>query len=85
MTRCTCQVYTFVIADCPIGIVIILVHPTNSLDMRNVQHYTQKLGWQLKHLIWIEDWLSCAMHVQVLSEGVLRDSSMYSDSLPGEP
>jgi hypothetical protein len=38
-----------------------------------------------KHLIGNEDWLSSVMHVQVLSQGVLLDSSVNSDSSPGWP
>jgi hypothetical protein len=38
-----------------------------------------------KHLIGNEDWLSSAMHVQVLSQCVLLDSSMNSDASPGWP
>jgi hypothetical protein len=38
-----------------------------------------------EHLIDNEDWLSSAMHVQVLSQGVLLDSYVNSDSSPGWP
>jgi len=36
-----------------------------------------------KHLIGNDDWLSSAIHVQVLSQGVLLDFSVNSDSSPG--
>jgi hypothetical protein len=36
-----------------------------------------------KYLIGNEDWLSSVMHVQVLSQGVLLDSSVNNDSSPG--
>jgi hypothetical protein len=74
-----------VIADLPIGIVIILLHQYYSLDITYLQHYTRRLGWMFKHWIGNEDWLSSAMHVQVLSQGVLFDSSVNSDSSPGWP
>jgi len=38
-----------------------------------------------KQLIGNEDWLSSAMHMQVLSQGVLLDSSLNSNSSPGWP
>jgi hypothetical protein len=38
-----------------------------------------------KQLIGNEDWLPSAMHMQVLSQGVLIDSSVNSDSSPGWP
>jgi hypothetical protein len=38
-----------------------------------------------KHLIGNEDWQSSAMHMQVLAQGVLLDSSVNSDSSPGWP
>jgi hypothetical protein len=38
-----------------------------------------------KHFIGNEDWLSFAMHLKVLSQGVLVDSSVNSDSSPGWP
>jgi len=42
-------------------------------------------GWKFKHLITNEDWVSSSMHVQVLSQVVLLDSSVNSDSSPGWP
>jgi hypothetical protein len=39
----------------------------------------------LKQLIGNEDWQSSALHVQVLSQDVLLDSSVNSDSSPGWP
>jgi len=77
------SVFTFVIADLPIGIVIILVLLNYSPDISYLQHYTRKLGWKFKHLIGNEVWQSSAMQVQVLSQGVFLDSSVNSDSSPG--
>jgi hypothetical protein len=78
------MVFTFVIADLPIGIVLNLLHQNCSPDISSLQYYSPKLGWKLKHLIGTEHCLSSAMHVQVLSEDVLFDSSVNGDSSPGE-
>jgi hypothetical protein len=40
---------------------------------------------ELKHLIGNENWLSSWMHVQVLAQSVILDSSVMSDSSPGWP
>jgi hypothetical protein len=79
------MVFTFVIADLPINIVIILLHQYYSPDISYLQHYTRRLGLIFKHLIGNEDSLSSAMHVQAHSQGVLFDSSVNSDSSPGWP
>jgi hypothetical protein len=78
-------VFTFVIADLLIGIVIIQLHQSFSPDISYLQQYTRRLGWMFKHLIGNEDWLSSAIPMQVLSQGVLHDSSVNSDSSPGWP
>jgi len=78
-------VFTFVAADFPIGIVIILLHPNNSAEICSIQHCTRRLGWRLKHFIGNEDWLSSAMHVHGLSQCGLLDSSVNSDSSAGWP
>jgi hypothetical protein len=41
-----------------------------------------KAGWEFKHLIGNENWLSSSMHMQVLPKVVLLDSSVNSDSSP---
>jgi len=58
------------------------VHPDGAIRpgrkcflLMYVQHYTRKLGWKLKRLIRNDHWLYSEMHVQVLSQGVLLDSS----------
>ena len=77
--------FTFVLADLSIGIIIILLLTNYSSDIRNLRHYTRRLGWKFKHLICNEDWLSSSMHVQVLSQVGLLDSSVNSDSSPDWP
>jgi hypothetical protein len=52
-------------------------------DISYLKHYTRRLGEKFKHLIDNEDWMSAAMHMQVLSQGGLLDSSVKSDSSPG--
>jgi hypothetical protein len=79
------SVFTSVIADLPIGIIIILLHQDYSQGFSYLHHYTRRLGWMFKHLIGNEDWLSSAMHVQVLSQGVLLGSSVNTDFSPGWP
>jgi hypothetical protein len=66
-------------------IIIILLHQNYSPDISYLQHYTQRVGWMFKYLIGNEEWQSSAMQVQVLSQGVLLDSSVNSDSSPGWP
>jgi len=77
------RVFTFVIADFPNGIVIILRHQNYSPGISYLQHYPCKLGWKFKHLIGNEDRLSSWMPMQVLSQGVLLDCSGNSDYSPG--
>jgi hypothetical protein len=79
------RVITFVSADFLICIVIILLHQNYIVDISDLQHYTRRLDLALKHLLPNEDWLSSAMHVQVLSQVVLLDSSGNSDFSPGWP
>jgi hypothetical protein len=77
------RVFTFAIADLPIGIVIMLLDQNYCPDISYLQLYNRRLGWMFKHLIANEYWLSSAMHVQVLSQGVLLGCSVNSDSSPG--
>jgi len=67
------------------GIVIILLHQNYSPDSSYPQHYTRRLGRMFKWLIGHDDWLSSAMHLRVLSQGVVLDSSVNSEFSPGWP
>jgi hypothetical protein len=60
-------------------------HHNYSLYIRYLQHYTRRQGWMFKHFIGNEDWLSSAMHMHMLSQGVLLNSSVNSESSPGWP
>jgi hypothetical protein len=79
------KVFIFVHADLPIVIAIILLHQNYIPDSSYLQHYTVTLGRKFKHLIGNEDWLSSAIHVDVLFQGGLRDSAVNRDSLPAWP
>jgi hypothetical protein len=79
------MVFTVIVTDLLIGIVIILLHKNYIPYFRNLQHYTEMLGWKFEHVICNEDRLSSSMHVQTLSEGGFLDSSGTIDSSPGWP
>jgi hypothetical protein len=76
---------TFIIADLPISFVITLLHQNCSPESSYHQQYTLNLGWKFEYLICHEDWLSSAMHMQVLTQGVLHDSSVNSHFSPAWP
>jgi len=79
------QLLTLVIANLPIDIVIILLYHHFNPDISYLQHNPRMLCWMFKYFIGNEDWLCSATHVQVLSQVVLSNSSVNSNSSPGWP